>query len=263
MTATRPDRSSQTLQRALDIIDTVASGAHAMSDIQARLGLTRSTTHRLAHALEGRGLLSIQGRRLSLGQRLLYLGARAREANDLIAIARPRLEALTAETGESTNLGVLIGEEVVYVAQVEGERRLTVRHRVGDRNRAVDTALGRALLLDAPPEAIEDLLGGHAPEACETFHAELGRAATRGYAAHIQEDGDRICCLAAPIRDASGEIVAAISVSSIPQYMDAARMEVVAPRLLAFARDASLGLGHAPVREPTASDHAGRRACGG
>lgn len=250
MTSMRADRSSQTLQRALDIIDRVASGSHAISDIQASLGLTRSTTHRLAHALEGRGLLSIEGRRVRLGPRLLYLGAQARDANGLIEVARPRLEALTAETSESTNLGVLVGDEVVYVAQVEGQRRLTVRHRVGDRNLARDTALGRALLLDARPEQWRDLFAPDALAEAEAFRIEMDRTLARGYAAHIQEDGDRICCVAAPVRDASGEIVAAISVSSIPQYMDAARMEVVALGLLAVARDASVALGHAPECRP-------------
>ena len=246
MTSMRADRSSQTLQRALDIIDSVASGSHAMGEIQARLGLTRSTAHRLASALEERGLLSIQGRRVRLGQRLLYLGAQARDANGLIEVARPKLEALTAETSESTNLGVLVGDEVIYVAQVEGQRRLTVRHRVGDRNLAKETALGRALLLDARPDRLEALLALSSTAEAEAFRAEMDLVVARGYAAHIQEGGDRICCLAAPIRDASGEVVAAISVSSIPQYMDAARIEAVAPRLLAVAMDVSVALGHAP-----------------
>lgn len=247
MTSTRGDRSSQTLRRALDIIDRVASGSQAISEIQASLGLTRSTTHRLAHALEGRGLLSIEGRRVRLGPRLLYLGAQARDANGLIEVAKPRLEALTVETSESTNLGVLVGDEVVYVAQVEGQRRLTVRHRVGDRNLARDTALGRALLLDAPPEQWRKLFAPAASAQAEAFVVEMERTLARGYAAHIQEDGDRICCVSAPIRDASGEIVAAISVSSIPQYMDAARMELVAGRLLETVWDASAALGHALV----------------
>lgn len=251
MTSTRADRSSQTLQRALDIIDSVASGSHAMGEIQARLGLTRSTAHRLAHALEGRGLLSIEGRRVRLGRRLLYLGAQARDANGLIEVARPRLEALTGETSESTNLGVLIGDEVIYVAQVEGQRRLTVRHRVGDRNLAKETALGRALLLDADRDRLDALLALSATSEIEAFRAEMERVAARGYAAHIQEDGDRICCLAAPVRDASGVIVAAISISSIPQYMDAARIESVAPRLLAVAMDVSVALGHAPGNHMT------------
>jgi DNA-binding IclR family transcriptional regulator len=246
MTSMRADRSSQTLQRALDIIDRVASGSHGMGEIQASLGLTRSTAHRLAHALEERGLLSIEGRRVSLGQRLLYLGAQARDANGLIEVARPRLEALTAETSESTNLGVLIGDEVIYVAQVEGQRRLTVRHRVGDRNLAKETALGRALLLDAGPDRLEALLALSPAAEVEAFRAEMDLVLARGYAAHIQEGGDRICCLAAPVRDASGGIVAAVSVSSIPQYMDAARIEAVAPRLLAVAMDVSVALGHAP-----------------
>ncbi len=249
------DRSSQTLQRALDIIDSVASGAHAMSEIQARLGLTRSTTHRLANALECRGLLSIEGRRVRLGRRLLYLGALAREANGVVEVARQRLEALTAETGESTNLGVLSGDEVVYVAQVEGQRRLTVRHRVGDRNLAKDTALGRALLMDSAPDQWRALFKTGTVAEADGFRLEMEQSRARGYSVHIQEEGDKICCLAAPIRDASGEIVAAISVSSIPQYMDAARMAAVAPRLLALAADASFVLGHAP--KPASASHSG------
>jgi DNA-binding IclR family transcriptional regulator len=146
------DRASQTLHRALDILEAVAEGAHSLKAFEARVGLTRSTTHRLASALVDRGLLSAVGRDYRLGGRLVQLGHQARERLGLAEVARPVLAALSAETQDATNLGTIAGDEVLYVGQAPGRRRLEVRHRVGDRNRVRDTALGRALLIDAPPE---------------------------------------------------------------------------------------------------------------
>jgi DNA-binding IclR family transcriptional regulator len=146
------DRASQTLHRALDILEAVAEGAHSLKAFEARVGLTRSTTHRLASALVDRGLLSSVGRDYRLGGRLVQLGHQARERLGLAEVARPVLAALSAETQDATNLGTIAGDDVLYVGQAPGRRRLEVRHRVGDRNRIRDTALGRALLIDAPPE---------------------------------------------------------------------------------------------------------------
>jgi DNA-binding IclR family transcriptional regulator len=247
--ATAADRASQTLHRALDILEAVAEGAHSLKAFEARVGLTRSTTHRLASALVDRGLLSAVGRDYRLGGRLVQLGHQAQERLGLAEVARPILAALAAETQDATNLGTVAGDEVLYVGQVPGRRRLEIRHRVGDRNRIRDTALGRALLIDAPPERWEALFAADpgSPEAT-AFRRDMEAARAAGHALHLEDGGDSIRCIAAPIRDASGAIVAAVSLSSVPQYMDEARMAELTPTVVAAALEIGMALGFNPAR---------------
>lgn len=228
------ERSSQTLARAIDVLEALADGPLDMKALQDRVGLTRSTVHRLARLLVERRMLILEGRRYGLGPRLLSLRQRASERRSVATVALPIIDELAAETHEAVNLGVRDGDEVTYVAQAPSRRRIAVRHRVGDRNLVAATALGRALLMDADLETWARYFPGEA----------------RGYEAngcifHDDDGGDRIRCIASPIRDAAGVIVAALSLSSIPQYMDEARMVALAPRVRLKAEQISVELGYA------------------
>lgn len=233
-----PDRAmtrppSQTLTRALDVLDVLSDGPCDLKGLQARLGLTRSTAHRLASLLAERQLLARTDGRFRLGPALIRLARKAGEQRDLIGVARPLLAELAAETEDAVNLAVRDGDEIVYVAQVPGRRRIVVRHSVGDRNLVAETALGRALLSDASEATQARVFPGWPWPVAE------------GCVLHREDGADRICCIAAPIRDASGQVVAALSLSSTPQYMDAARMAALSPRVRAVASRISAELGFA------------------
>ncbi|MBO9545136.1 IclR family transcriptional regulator [Caulobacter sp.] len=228
---------SRSLMRALDILDAVSTGPISLVDITTRLGLTRSTAYRLASALVDRGLLRHDPRKgYQLGPRILTLGAMAHESADLIAIAQPSLDALSLETGDATNLAIRDGEHIVYVGRAPSRRLLAVRHQLGDRNRVDATALGRALLMDAPSAVWR---ASFPAESQDTLIAE-------GFSRHIGEDGERICCVAAPVRDASGEIIAALSLSSAQQYMSADQMDAAGRQVAEAATAVSRRLGWTP-----------------
>jgi DNA-binding IclR family transcriptional regulator len=218
-TAQRLERASQTLARAIDVLDALRRGPLDLKTLQERVGLTRSTAHRLAKLLAERNLISLESRRYRLGPALLYLGARARERRDLISVSLPFIDALAAETDDAVNLAIRDGDEIIYIAQAPSRRRVAVRHRVGDRNTVGATALGRALMLDADAATQLRLFQNQTPSS----------VAPHGCVLHLESQGDEIRCVAAPIRDASGTIVAALSLSSIPQYMDSDRLEIFAP----------------------------------
>lgn len=226
-------RASKTLARAIDVLEALRHGPLDLKALQASVGMTRSTTHRLAQLLTERNLVMLESRQYRLGPRLLYLAARSQERRDLIAVATPTMAALAAQTHDAVNLAIRDGDEIIYVAQSPSSRRVAVRHEVGDRNVIASTALGRALMFDASAETWTELFPGEA-------QADLF---AQGYALHHEDDADSIRCVAAPIRDVSGAIVAALSLSSISQYMDAARMERLAPKVLEAARTISVELG--------------------
>lgn len=233
-TPEKAERVSQTLLRALDILDAARNGPIALTELERRLGLTRSTAHRLASALVERRLLTHDSRKgYRLGPKLMNLGFQARESTSLAVVAQPVLDDLALRMDDAANLAVRDGDDVVYIARSPSRRRVAVRHQVGDRNRVGLTALGRALLIDAPPAAWAAQFPGEDQQAAKA--AGVGR--------HFDEAGDCIRCVAAPIRDASGAIVAALSLSSIPQYMTEARMDQASQEVVQAADTISRRLG--------------------
>ncbi len=227
------ESTSQTLTRAIDILDALREGPADLQALQSRTGLTRSTTHRLANLLIHRRLVTGDGKIYRLGAGLIYLGFKSGERLELVDVARPVLAQLSAETDDAANLAVRDGDEIIYVAQAPSRRRVVVRHHVGDRNQVAATALGRALVLD-DGETWRDLFP----------HEDYALNSQRGHVEHHDDGGDRIRCLAAPIREVSGDIVAALSLSSLPEYMDDIRMTVLAERVREAAAEISLALGY-------------------
>jgi DNA-binding IclR family transcriptional regulator len=256
LSAVAPERAAapgaQTLLRGLDIIDAVAGGATDLAALSAAVGTTRSTTHRLALALVERRYLNFVPREgYSLGPKLLDLGSRAQSSMVLPRIARPHLERLAEATEDTVHLGVLDGQWALYLDKIPGRRRIEISSRVGERHPVWSTGLGKALIMDmdeAHWRTFHDLGAARGRQRTRELLAWLKRMhmyAQRGVAFDIEENEPQVRCVAAPIRDAGGRIVAAFSVSSTLQYMDVARMELLATKVLDVARDISRELGWA------------------
>jgi DNA-binding IclR family transcriptional regulator len=249
---TRPTPSgSQTLLRGLDVLEGVAAGSVPLAELATRLGLTRSTTHRLANALIERGYLVLLPQRgYQLGPKLLELGFQAQQQVDLVQLARPRLEALAQQTEDTVHLGVLDGDRALYLDKIPGNRRIIISSRVGDRHPLTSTGLGKALLLDEQPQRWREFFdqekqGGGGPGFDQWLERMRGYASA-GHAYDLEENEDQIRCVAAPVRDASGKIVAAISVSSAAQYMADERMHDLTDEVLGAANAISSDLGWSP-----------------
>ena len=233
-TVTKSPSGSQTLFRGLDLLDVVAeSGTIGLPALAKQLGLTRSTTHRLATALVERRMLSQAPREgYSLGSKLLELGYLASQQMDLPRVARPHLERLLDELEDTIHLGVLDEDRALYLDKLTGRRRINISSRVGDRQPIRSTGLGKALVLDDTETRWRELYKMEGPPAPgapdeEQWIAWMHGYAKRGVAFDLEENEDRIRCVAAPIRGAAGQIVGAISVSGAAQYMDDARMNTL------------------------------------
>jgi DNA-binding IclR family transcriptional regulator len=222
---------SQTLLRGLDVLEAVASGATTLSALTELLELNRSTAHRLAASLVERRYLSFSPRiGYALGPKLLEIGFQASAQMSLPRIAREYVEALAASTGDTVHLGVLDGTRALYLDKIAGRRRVEISSRIGERQPLRSTGLGKALLLDETEERLREYY--HAEHGSRQRHeVSLGTWIRRmreyvelGCAFDLEENEDCIRCVAAPIRDATGKIKAAISVSSAAQYMDDKRM---------------------------------------
>ena len=140
------------------MLEQVATGAGGLGAIATRLGLSRTTVHRLASSLVERRYLNLTPRRgYSLGPKLLELGCMAREQIALIRAAAPIMEKLAEETGDAVLLCVREGDASVMAGTVAGRRCLAPRLRVGERLDVRRSAAGLALLLDARAEELAAL----------------------------------------------------------------------------------------------------------
>jgi DNA-binding IclR family transcriptional regulator len=227
----------------------LSEGSISLSDLAARAGLTKTTTHRLASALVERGYLSFAPREgYNLGPKLLELGYLASQKINLARIARPHLENLSNLTGDTVHLGIREGERALYLDKINGTRRVELQSRVGERQSLRSTGLGKALLLDETEATwrrcweIEESLA-HSRVGMEEFVGRMRDYLARGRTFDLEENEDRVRCVAAPVRDASGRIIAAISLSSVAQYMDDSRMGQLSGDVVATANAISRDLG--------------------
>ena len=242
-------QGSQTLLRGLDMLDKVVDGPVKLADLSNRMGLTRSTTHRLANALIDRGFLSYLPREgYKLGPKLLQLGFLAQSQADVVQIARPQIEVLAQRTEDTVHLGRVDGDQALYLDKIPGRRRVDISSRVGDRQPLTSTGLGKALLLDEGEPAwrrmfdLDQQRGAPVADYARWCERMRGYAAA-GHSFDLEENEDQIRCVAAPVRDASGRIIAAISVSSAAQYMDDDRMDALVADVRQTAQAISTHLG--------------------
>lgn len=245
--------ASQTLFRGLDIVSAVAEGCRTVKEIAEKTGITFSTTHRLASALVQIRYLHFEPRKgYRLGNRLVELGFVAYRQSTLMITARPFLEDLAAQTQDTVHLAALDEDEgIIYVDKIGGRRPIEVNTRIGGRKPVCCTSVGKALILDQGPaawkkryeqEAAKGLAG---PLSLDAWLAAMAIYAAQGYTFDMDENTPGIRCVGAPVRDASGDIVASISVTSTNDYADEARMREVIPLVQSAARQISAHLGAA------------------
>ena len=241
--------------RGLDLVEAVTAGPVALAELSEMLKLNRSTVHRLASALVDRGYLKFAPREgYALGAKLLELGYQARQQINLPRVARPFLEKLAEETEDTVHLGVLDGTKALYLDKIGGQRRVEVSSRVGERHPLCSTGLGKALLLDSSRDEwrahfdSESGKGHHPPSAFQQWVENMRNYQAGGYSFDLEENEDRVRCVGAPVRDETGRIVAAISVASVAQYMDDARMAKLVGTVTKTAAAISHELGWVPVR---------------
>ena len=257
---------SQTLFRGLDVLEVVAGGPIRLGDLAQRLGLTRSTAHRLASALADRRYLSfLPNSGYTLGPKLLELGYRVREDLDLPRIAAAHLERLALITEDTVHLGVLEAGRVLYLDKIAGRRRVNISSRIGELRPVTSTGLGKALVLDLDENAWLEFFRAERTEAVrhgprrraeisqQEWLARMRGYAQAGYAFDLEENEDQIRCVAAPIRDVADRIIAAVSVSSAAQYMGDHRMQALSKDVIATAQLISEALGWTGRRPAQAS----------
>jgi DNA-binding IclR family transcriptional regulator len=216
----------QAVARAFALLEALAEQEEAgLAELARRVGLHPSTAHRLLASLIDCGYAGqsrITGRyRLSRKVLQLATGSRALDTH-LRAVARPHLEAIRTEIGETTNLVALEGMSAVYLEQAESQRAVRLFAEPGRRVPAHASGAGKAMLAFQDPAVLEPLYAGGPWEQLTAgtittpavLRNELQRIRRSGYAVDDEEYEEGVSCVGAPVFDAGGHACAAISVSA-------------------------------------------------
>jgi DNA-binding IclR family transcriptional regulator len=204
---------SKTVDKALDLLLAVGDGRGGrVGDLARRTGQSRTATLRLLTSLERRGFVRRTTDGFALGAALLRLGLQVEPA--IRRAARPGLEALAAQFGETALVAVPDGSEAVAIDQVLGtaHRFMQVRYRPGHRHALTEAAHGRAILAFRPPSEIEAALGELPDGQAGALAAELDLVRRRGFVFSSGELEPGAAGLAAPILDGAGVALASIGV---------------------------------------------------
>jgi DNA-binding IclR family transcriptional regulator len=246
---------NRSVVRAFTIIEHLAANRSwlPLSQIASDVELDQATTHRFLATLRELGYVRQQpeGSAYRLGMKFAWIAAQILESVELRATARPIMRRLSAKTGETVHLAVLEADSVVYVDKVDGAQAVLMRSRIGSRGSVHSTAVGKTLLAFAEPSAQEGLLRRlrllPLTQATimdkPTLRAEIAAVRDRGYAFDNEENEAGIRCVGAPIFDASGSVIAAMSVTGWIVTMTPEKAAQCAPDLLAACAELSGDLG--------------------
>lgn len=195
-----------------------------VSEVAARLAIPRSSAHALLSSLAEIGILQWrEGGRYRVGWRVLELAEVRRRMIDVRAAATPVLERLVRAHGETCHLAVRDRDHVLYVDKLVGNHNITVQGaRVGARLEAHCTAVGKVLFAYADPADLEAYLmsapmprhTGSTITGADRFRTEMEKIRLQGFGFDLGEAVEDVFCVAAPIRDELGQVVAALSMSS-------------------------------------------------
>ncbi len=257
LAAARSASTGPVVARALGLLAAFSDDRPTMtlSELARRAEVPLSTAHRLVAELEAWGAVERNGAgRYQIGLRLWEVGALAPRGPGLRERALPYLEDLCQVTRENVQLAVREDDEVVYVERLAGTRAVGVLTRVGGRFALTATGVGLVLLAHAPADVVERVLAGpfprHTPWTLSDparIREALAAVRERGYAVSDRQVTADAVSVAAPIRDASGEVVAALSVVA---HRGTPPVSVLAPLVRTSASGVSHALAARPGRRP-------------
>lgn len=247
--------SPKALVKGIALVDIVAarSGPVRQSDLVEQSGLPRPTAVRLLDALRELGLLDTDAHGdYRLGAHVAMWGLAFRNAIDISDIAADVMQDLSAELRETCYLGVRDGDRVLYLGAAHGPQSIRPAATVGASNPLYCTGIGKALLAFLPAAERDAYIArtefvartANTVTDRDAFVGVLDATAARGYAIDDIENEEGIRCIAVPIRDASGAVVAGMSISAPAYRFNMDDLTRVAPHVVERAAELSRRLGY-------------------
>lgn len=263
-------RGTALLTKALDIVEMISDSDNRMQfkDIAERTGHSKSTLYRILSALTARGMIDIDRRDQSyvLGPKFTRLAGSINSSSDLIAVAAGSLKAIADLHGENINLAILSGTAHVTISRWQGRLTQGFSSPLGERKPLHATGLGKSLIAFLPEPERQRLLGQirmqaytpHTITDAATLTRDLELCRARGFALDDNEIIDGVTCVAVPVMDPDGAVIAAVSITAPSHRMGERRRLELAAALQAATRQitAQLTLPRRSATETVASTRA-------
>ncbi|HJU86627.1 MAG TPA: IclR family transcriptional regulator [Gemmatimonadota bacterium] len=249
-TPSKPYAGTQSVRRAVTLLKVFSyeRPEWGLSDLARAARLNKTTAYRLLTALEAEGLVarSSPSDAWRLGNEAIALGALALRSNDLMSAARPELESLVRDTGETASLEVLVGDEILILDGIEGPSLVGASSEVGTRWPAHATSTGKMLLATArrarSPRRLRKLTPRTITDPAR-LERELERIRRRGYATAIEELEPGYVAVGAPVRGPDGWSIAAISIGGPTARLGSRRIPEIGRRIVRAADRITARLG--------------------
>jgi DNA-binding IclR family transcriptional regulator len=250
------ERLIQSIERAADVLELFLTSTPELSikEMSDRLNLSKSTVHGIIKTLEHRGYLQQNPDDLKyrLGIRLLELGNYVGKHLDIGRIARPIIRELVDDLNETVHLVTLQRNELIYIEKVEGPSALTIYSHIGKRAPFHCTGVGKAILSKLSEEEVDRILSSASLEAFTEFTTTniedikklLPTIREQGYAVDDEEIELGLKCIAAPIFNNKGNVIASISCAAPKVRLDEKRLPKVIKGIKNAAAEISKGLGY-------------------
>ena len=254
--------SHQSLERGLRVMEVIADcgGSASVSLVARKTGLPRSTVHHLLRSLIAFGYLTQEGESqpYKLAPRLFRLTGRAWTQGQLEEISLPLIDELSRRTGEGTSLAIFREGVVSVVAKRDSEGPVRVVQKIGTVRPIYCTAVGKILAAWMPEQELEEIVGRIVFERMTAntimtpaaLKRELARIRATGFAIDKEEHIEGIRCIAAPVRDHSGGVCAALCIVGPKGRFSPRRLKELRAPLLDVAGKLSVQLGHGEGTAP-------------
>ena len=217
------DSYVQSFARGLDVIRSFGAAAprQTLTEVADATGMTRAGARRILLTLQTLGYVRADGRMFELTPKILDLGFAYLTSMPMWHIAQPVMDALVEQTHESCSIAVLDGQDVVYVMRVHTHKIMSTNLGIGSRLPAFWTSLGRVLLAEMPAPELQNLLDArdrtqftrHTVQDDAALLAQISQVRKQGWCLLNQELEEGLTSVAAPIRNARGQVVAAMNIS--------------------------------------------------
>jgi DNA-binding IclR family transcriptional regulator len=250
----------QSIQRAINLIRRSAEHPLTLTEAADVLGVHKSTALRILKTLEEARFVRKTGAGTYVfGSGLIELSDLALGSMDLRQFAAMHLRELQRQTGHTVHLAQLTGDEIIYIEKVDSPAFDAVKlpSRVGRAVSIYASAVGKVILAYLPREERDRLLSHVVFQRFtdttfadrESLEAELERIAERGWATDNGEHDAYVMCVAAPIRDSRGQVIAAVSITAIEVIASLEQLTQQVPQLLETAALISKEIGYTPADE--------------
>ncbi|MDD4833243.1 MAG: IclR family transcriptional regulator [Lutispora sp.] len=247
----------QSLDRAILLLEELAlyQDGCGVTHLSNLTGLHKSTVHRILNSLMVKGYIEKNGEtdKYYLGIKLLYLSSAILDHMDIRKVAKPLLEDLCCRSGEVVHLSVLGNGEAIYIDKVENpNKNIRMNSQIGKGSPLHCSGVGKTLLAWKPVEDVEAILGKYGMKAftkntitdIEVMKEHLKQIREMGCAFDEIEHEEGIRCVAAPIFDIRGQVIASISVSGTIMHVTKERMPQLAKEVIETANEISYRLGY-------------------